>query len=117
MSRVLIIIPTYNEATNLPLLVNDLRSLPIEGLEILIVDDNSSDGTGQIAERLGLETGAKVHVIHRAGKQGLGTAYIQGFRWAIERNFDVIVQMDADFSHDPKFVPQLVEAAKDWDAV
>ncbi|HLY25902.1 MAG TPA: glycosyltransferase, partial [Aggregatilineales bacterium] len=117
MSRVLVTVPTYNEATNLPLLVKDLLSLPIEGLEILVVDDNSPDGTGEIAEKLGKQTDGKIHVLHRPGKQGLGTAYIEGFKWAIQRNYDVIIQMDADFSHDPKYVPQLVEAAKQWDAV
>ncbi len=117
MSKVLVIVPTYNEATNLPLLTKDLLSLPVDGLEILVVDDNSPDGTGQIADTLATQTGERVHVMHRSGKQGLGTAYIQGFRWAIERNYDVVIQMDADFSHDPKYVPQLVEAAKNWDAV
>src|SRR5579864_8547359 len=84
---------------------------------LLVVDDNSPDGTGQVADDLAVETQGRVHVLHRPGKQGLGTAYVQGFKWAIQQGYDVILQMDADFSHDPKYVPQLVAAAKDWDAV
>jgi dolichol-phosphate mannosyltransferase len=117
MFKVLVVVPTYNEKTNLPILVDEVLNLPVEGIEMLIVDDNSPDGTGQIADELSAKTNGRVHVLHRAGKMGLGTAYIQGFKWAIEQNYDVIMQMDADFSHSPSYIPQMVEKIKDYDAV
>lgn len=116
MQKIVIVVPTYNEAGNIEKLAGALFALPVEGLELLIVDDNSPDGTGQIADRLAASD-LRVHVMHRAGKMGLGTAYVQGFRWALEYGADLIMQMDADFSHDPRYVPQLIAAAQTYDAV
>jgi dolichol-phosphate mannosyltransferase len=111
----LVIVPTYNERQNLPSLVRAL--LPVDPeLHILVVDDGSPDGTGQIAEDLGRETG-RVEVIHRAGKQGLGTAYVAGFRHALLRGYDRIVEMDADFSHRPEDLPRLLAASDRADIV
>src|SRR5258707_6066979 len=117
MPKVVVVVPTYNEAGTLPTLVGQLLELPIPGIEVLVVDDNSPDGTGKIADDLSGSTGGKVHVLHRAGKQGLGTAYVEGFRWALGNGIDSIIQMDADFSHDPKYVPQMIDALKTCDAV
>jgi len=104
------VLPTYNEAENLALMVEALLALrlPVE-FSILIVDDNSPDGTGQIADRLAAEHPGCVEVMHRAGKLGLGTAYVQGFRHVLARGADVALQMDSDFSHDPKYLPQMVD--------
>jgi dolichol-phosphate mannosyltransferase len=110
-----VVIPTYNEAENLPRLAAALFDLPLPELTLLVVDDNSPDGTGQLAEDLGKKYAGRVEVMHRAGKQGLGTAYIQGFRHAIGRGADVVGQMDADFSHPIDKVPPLVEALADCD--
>ncbi len=105
-----VVIPTYNEAENLPKLAEALFNLPLAELTLLVVDDNSPDGTGQLAEDLGKQYPGRVEVMHRAGKQGLGTAYIQGFGQAISRGAGIIGQMDADFSHPIDKVPLLVEA-------
>lgn len=110
-----IVIPTYNEAENLPKIVSALFSLPLPDLNILVVDDNSPDGTGQIAEDLNQSTGGRLHVLHRAGKLGLGTAYIQGFKHALEEGADAVAQMDADFSHPPEKVLELAAVMKDCD--
>lgn len=117
MPKTIVVMPTYNEKTNLPLIANEVLALPVEGIEILIVDDNSPDGTGKIADELAAAKPDRVHVLHRAGKMGLGTAYIQGFRWALANGADIIMQMDSDFSHDPKAIPSMLEAIKDCDAV
>jgi len=116
-SRIMVVIPSYNEADNLPAMVGELLSLEMPGLEILIVDDNSPDGTGEIADDLADRHPDCMHVLHRSGKLGLGTAYITGFKYALEQGADLIVQMDADFSHSPGYIPQLVDAAKDYDVV
>lgn len=116
MSKAVVVVPTYNEALNLERLAKEILALPVEGIELLVVDDNSPDGTGKIADDLAAADG-RIHVLHRAGKQGLGTAYVAGFRWAIEQGADVILQMDADFSHSPSYIPQMVEKIKDYDAV
>lgn len=110
-----IVIPTYNEAENLPKLAAALFELPLEDFSLLVVDDNSPDGTGQIAEDLSRQYDGKVQVMHRAGKLGLGTAYIQGFQHAIEQGAEAIGQMDADFSHPPVKVLELVETLKGCD--
>jgi dolichol-phosphate mannosyltransferase len=115
--KTLVVIPTYNEADNLPLIAAELWALDVAGLEILIVDDNSPDGTGEVAENLALRRPGAVHVIHRPGKAGLGTAYIAGFRRAIELGADQIIQMDADFSHSPLYLPQMVTALEACDVV
>jgi len=98
--RITVIVPTYNEAENLPRLVSALFALPLD-LTILIVDDNSPDGTGRIADELAAAHSGKVDVLHRPGKQGLRSAYLTGFRQALEAGAEAIAQMDADFSHDP----------------
>jgi dolichol-phosphate mannosyltransferase len=114
----LIVIPTYNEADNLPAITAELLTLDIENLQVLIVDDNSPDGTGDVAEDLATRCyPGCLHVIHRAGKLGLGTAYITGFQWALEHGIDYVIQMDADFSHSPSYIPQMLEQIKDYDVV
>jgi dolichol-phosphate mannosyltransferase len=113
--RALVIIPTYNEAANLPLIVPRVLSQDPR-LDVLVVDDNSPDGTGAIADRLAAGD-PRVHVLHRAGKLGLGTAYLAGFKWALERDYEFIFEMDADFSHDPKHLPEFLSAAGNADLV
>lgn len=99
--QITVIIPTYNEAENLPNLFSALFSLPLSDLKLLVVDDNSPDGTGQIADRLAAKYPGRISVIHRTGKLGLRTAYLDGFKKAIADGAQAIGQMDADFSHDP----------------
>jgi len=106
----LIIIPTYNESENLPLITAALLSLPVPGISVLIVDDNSPDGTGQLADNLARQNHDRVFVIHRAGKLGLGTAYITGIKFGLENGYDVIGQMDADFSHPVDKIPVFLHA-------
>jgi dolichol-phosphate mannosyltransferase len=113
--RSLVIIPTYNERENLsPLISAVLAAGP--ALDVLVVDDNSPDGTGRIADELS-RSQPRVKVLHRAGKQGLGTAYIAGFRAALSQGYDRILQMDADFSHKPEDLPRLLRAAESADLV
>ncbi len=113
--RALVIIPTYNESQNLPrLLPMVLEQDP--RLEVLVIDDASPDGTGAVADELA-SADPRIHIIHRAGKLGLGTAYISGFKWGLERGYDLLLEMDADFSHDPGHLPQFLEAAHDYDVV
>lgn len=108
MQNVTIVLPTYNEIENLPLMADALLALPVEGLQILVVDDNSPDGTGAAADALSQQHPGQVHVLHRTDKNGLGPAYRAGFRRAIVMGADIIVQMDCDFSHKPEYVPQIV---------
>ncbi len=110
------VIPTYNEAENLPKLAKALFNLPLEGLRILVIDDASKDGTGDIAENLKQVYPGRFDVIHRAGKLGLGSAYITGFKHLLAGDSDAIGQMDADFSHEPKKVLELVHTLKSCDA-
>jgi dolichol-phosphate mannosyltransferase len=117
MPKTIVVIPTYNEAGNLPVMTEALFALGIDTLEILIVDDNSPDGTGQAADRLREQHPGRLHVMHRAGKQGLGTAYIQGFNWALEQGAENVIQMDADFSHSPADIPRMLEAIGGYDVV
>lgn len=116
-AKVMTVIPTYNEAENLPRLVTELFALDIPTLEMLVVDDNSPDGTGQIADELAGQHPDRVHVLHRAGKLGLGTAYITGFRYALQHGAEYIIQMDADFSHSPAYIPQFLQAIEGYDVV
>jgi dolichol-phosphate mannosyltransferase len=111
----LIVIPTYNEAENLERLIEQIHALPVL-FHMLVVDDNSPDGTGEIADRLTAEQ-PTVHVLHRRGKQGLGTAYIAGFRWALERDYAYVLEMDCDFSHHPRYLPTFMERIQDADLV
>jgi len=113
--RAMAVIPTYNEAENIEAIVKAVRSLPYD-IEITIVDDGSPDGTGDIAERLAAEDSG-VHVLHRSGKLGLGTAYVMGFRYALETGVDVIIEMDADFSHDPNSLPDFLNKIREADLV
>ncbi len=103
-----VVIPTYNEAENLPLIVSEVLGLAIPGLGILVVDDNSPDGTGQIAERLKAEYAGRVDVLHNPEKGGLGVAYRAGFHQVIDAGAQVVIQMDADFSHQPHYLPELI---------
>lgn len=112
-----IVIPTYNEKDNLPLIVASLFDLGIPDLEILIVDDNSPDGTGDIAEGLKKQYSGKISVLHREGKKGLGTAYLEGFKYCLDHGSDQIVQMDADFSHNPEKVINLLAGLEENDMV
>jgi dolichol-phosphate mannosyltransferase len=107
--RISVVTPTYNEAENLPELVSALFTLSLPELSIWIVDDNSPDGTGTVAERLADAHPGKVLVLHRPGKLGLGTAYIEGFGAVLQSGADAIIQMDADFSHPPELIPRLIE--------
>lgn len=116
--RTIIVIPTYNEADNLSTITAELFTLDLPELEILIVDDNSPDGTGAIADDLAERCYPdRLHVIHRTGKLGLGTAYITGFKWALEHGADYIFQMDADFSHSPSYIPQMLKEITNYDVV
>jgi dolichol-phosphate mannosyltransferase len=112
---VAVIIPTYNERDNLESIVTRVR-VAAPAVEILIVDDNSPDGTGEIADKL-VASDAHVHVMHRPGKSGLGTAYIAGFGWALQAGYDVMVEMDADGSHDPQDLPKMLTALESADLV
>ena len=111
----LIIIPTYNEMENLADIVAAVLALPYD-FHVLVVDDNSPDGTGEIADGLAAEDG-RVHVFHRAKKGGLGLAYIAGFGWGLERDYDLLFEMDADFSHRPKYLHDFMVAVEDADLV
>ncbi len=113
--KMLVIIPTYNEIDNLSPLLEEIFSYA-PGTDILIVDDNSPDGTGELADKFHQEN-EHVHVLHRAGKLGLGTAYIAGFKYAIEQGYDAAFEMDADFSHDPKYLPDFLKAIENADLV
>lgn len=108
MSKVLVITPTYNERESLPGTVGRLRKALPE-VDVLVADDNSPDGTGQIADDLAAND-SSIHVLHRQGKEGLGAAYIAGFRWGMERGYDVLVEMDADGSHQPEQLHRLLDA-------
>jgi len=113
--RGLVVIPTYNEAANLAHLVPQVLAQDPR-LDILIVDDNSPDGTGQLAEALRLKE-PRLSVVHREGKLGLGTAYIAGFRWALERDYALVFEMDADLSHDPAYLKEFLKAVEEVDLV
>ncbi len=113
--RALVVVPTYNERVNLPLIVPQILAQDPR-IEVLVVDDNSPDGTGALADQLAAAD-SRVHVLHRPGKGGLGKAYLAGFRWALDRGYDLVFEMDADFSHDPKFLPAFLDAAREADLV
>jgi len=113
--KALIIFPTYNEKENIELIANAVLPLD-ERINILIVDDNSPDGTGAIADKMAAND-SRINVLHRENKEGLGRAYLAGFKWALENKFDYIFEMDADFSHDPKFVPDFLKAIEEYDLV
>jgi dolichol-phosphate mannosyltransferase len=113
--KALISIPTYNERDNIANLVRDIQRV-VSDVDILILDDNSPDGTGAIADQLAARD-PSIHVMHRPGKMGLGAAYVAGFRYAIERGYDLVFEMDADFSHNPTYLPQFLALAENADLV
>lgn len=116
-SSVFVVIPTYNEAANIGLLIAELFALPVPQLQVVVVDDNSPDGTAGIAASLSPAYPGRVHVIQRQGKQGLGTAYVAGFRYALDHGADYVVQMDADFSHLPRYLPEFLQHVPPYDVV
>ncbi|HKJ03381.1 MAG TPA: glycosyltransferase, partial [Longimicrobiales bacterium] len=114
-ARYLVIVPTYNELDNLP------RKIPLilaqdPRLDVLVVDDASPDGTGDLADAMARED-PRVNVLHRAAKDGLGRAYLAGFAWGLERGYELLLEMDADISHPPEALPRFIEAAKTYDVV
>jgi dolichol-phosphate mannosyltransferase len=114
--RALLVVPTYNERDNVEEVARHFLA-PIAGTELLFVDDNSPDGTGEVLDRLAAAD-PRVHVLHRPGKLGLGTAYLDGFRWGLGRGFEYLFEMDADFSHDPTYLPGMLDrATRDADVV
>jgi dolichol-phosphate mannosyltransferase len=113
--RTLICMPTYNEAENLRPIIQAVHDV-VGDVHILVIDDNSPDGTGDIADDLA-ERDERIHVLHRTAKAGLGKAYIAGFRWALEHDYERIVEMDADFSHQPKYLPEMIGQLDDYDVV
>lgn len=115
MNQTLIIVPTFNERENLPRMAEKLLALSVP-VDVLVVDDNSPDGTGRIADELAAKH-PQIHVLHRSEKNGLGRAYIAGFKWALERNYEFIFEMDCDFSHDPDAIPTFLAAAQKADLV
>ena len=115
IERVAVLIPTYNERENLPGLVRRVRAA-VPAADVVVLDDNSPDGTGELADRLAGEDD-RVTVLHRQGKEGLGAAYLAGFRWVLERDYDAVVEMDADGSHRPEHLPAMLGAAADADLV
>jgi dolichol-phosphate mannosyltransferase len=116
MPKTTVVLPTYNEKENLPLMIEALFKQPVDNLHVLVVDDNSPDGTGQIADEIASRN-LQVKVLHRAEKNGLGQAYIAGFKQAMREGADYIIQMDCDFSHQPKYLPELIKAIENQDLV
>ena len=114
MNETLVIVPTYNERENLPRMAQRLLSLPV-AVDILVMDGNSPDGTGKIADELAAQH-PQIHVLHEKGKNGLGRAYIAGFKWALDRKYEYIFEMDCDVSHNPDDVPLFLDAAKNQNA-
>jgi dolichol-phosphate mannosyltransferase len=115
-ANALVVVPTYNEADNIASFTTALFALSVPGLNVLVVDDESPDGTGIIVDDLAAQND-RLHVMHRNGLRGLGRAYVDGFRWALDHGFDRIIQMDADFSHSPDYIPAMLEQANDYDVV
>ena len=116
-NQLYIVIPTFNEAENISNLIFKLFDLQLDGLNVLVVDDNSPDGTGEIVEDLSKDPPGRISILHRTGKKGLGSAYIEGFRRALDLGADAIVQMDADFSHPPEKIHEFTQALIDSDLV
>lgn len=114
--QITVITPTYNEAANLPKLAESLFALPLD-VRLLVVDDNSPDGTGQVADQLAAKYAGRLQVLHRAGKLGFSSAYLEGFQVALEGGAEAIAQMDTDFSHDPQVLPEMAAMLSDCDMV
>ena len=115
MKKTLVVVPTYNEHENLPALAQRLLALPVP-VDLLVVDDNSPDGTGKLADELAAKY-PSIHALHRTGKNGLGRAYIAGFKWALEHGYEFVFELDGDFSHNPDDIPMFLEAATNADLV
>ena len=113
--RFVVLLPTYNESENLPRIVPLVLAQDAR-LEVLVIDDNSPDGTGRLAEEMA-QTELRVHVLHRQAKEGLGRAYLAGFAWAVQKGYDLVFEMDSDFSHDPRYLRDLIAAAGEADLV
>jgi len=111
MVKCLVVIPTFNERDNIARLVEEIQQQGSH-FDILIVDDNSPDGTGELADQLAAASAGRIQVLHRTGKLGLGTAYLDGFKYGLKKGYDYIFEMDADFSHQPKYLPELLAAAQ-----
>ena len=114
--KILVIIPTYDEGQNIEKLLEQIVGQNIDGLEVLVVDDNSPDGTGDLVKRFSKKE-QSVQLLERSEKLGLGTAYVTGFRYALEKEYDLIIEMDADFSHDPNELKNLINATNQYDLV
>lgn len=117
MPKIMVVIPTYNEAENLPVLAAEIWALTIPGLSILVVDDNSPDGTGRVADELVQQHPGRIQVLHRTRKEGLGRAYVAGFKYALAQQADIIIQMDCDFSHSPQHIPEMLARLQKADVV
>jgi dolichol-phosphate mannosyltransferase len=115
--KTMVVVPTYNEAENLASLVGELFALALDELEIVVVDDGSPDGTGQLAEELARCYPGRLHIIHRTGRRGLGRAYREGFHYALKAGAYLVIQMDADFSHSPAYIPEFLERIQDGNDV
>ena len=113
--RALVCVPTYDEKENVVAIVEAVLAAAPE-VDVLVIDDNSPDGTGRLADEIAARE-PRVHVLHRAGKEGLGRAYLAGFAWALARGYGLVLEMDADFSHDPRYLPAMLEAAREADLV
>ena len=113
----IVVIPTYNEAENIPKLIAALFALQMPNLEVLVVDDQSPDGTGRIVEQLAPSYTGRLHALHRNGPRGLGLAYLSGFTWALGEGADAVIQMDADFSHSPTYVPRFVSLLQEYEVI
>lgn len=107
--KTLVLIPTYNEKDNIPILVTELMAIP--GVSVMVLDDQSPDGTGKVADELGIKFPGRVMALHRSGQRGLGVSYLEGFHRAIDSDYDFVCQMDADLSHDPKYLPEMIAKA------
>jgi dolichol-phosphate mannosyltransferase len=113
--RKIVVIPTFDEADNIKKLIGEIHRI-VDDMHVLVVDDNSPDGTANIVKDI-MEADDRVHLIERQGKMGLGTAYCEGFTWSLERGYDIIMEMDADFSHNPEVIPEFLEEIKNYDVV
>ncbi|MFC7241128.1 polyprenol monophosphomannose synthase [Catellatospora aurea] len=114
--KITVVVPTYNERDNLPKLVDLLAALPVANLHVLVVDDNSPDGTGEVADKLAVDGPAPVTVLHRTAKDGLGRAYVAGMTQALDEGADIVIQMDADLSHPTTAIPAMLQTLADTDA-
>ncbi|HEY2041177.1 MAG TPA: polyprenol monophosphomannose synthase [Jatrophihabitans sp.] len=116
MPKVVVVVPTYNERESLPILIDTLQSLDMPNLHVLVVDDNSPDGTGDVADKLALDSAGRIGVLHRTAKDGLGRAYVAGITRALHEGADIVVQMDADLSHPASVIPTMVDTLQSTDA-